>query len=77
MRERAQDAKATEVWDWRSKNSARANYWPEETRVGRYVQSWHPAVALAVADWLDEVGPSDDDATAALLVARTYLGEDA
>ena len=41
-----------------------------------HIASWHPAVALAVADWLDEVGATDDDAIAALAVARAYLGGD-
>ena len=47
-----------------------------------HIASWHPAVALAVADLLDR--PADDhDETpcpaidAALAVARAYLGEDA
>jgi hypothetical protein len=47
-----------------------------------YVASWHPAVALAVADWLDaEALAADEDDTgvhtAALAVARAYLGESA
>ena len=47
----------------------------------QHIASWHPAVALAVADWLDVVA---DDGTAdydlinsegeALTVARAYLG---
>ncbi|GGO86720.1 hypothetical protein GCM10011584_09730 [Nocardioides phosphati] len=47
-----------------------------------HIASWHPAVALAVADWLDFIAPfcrfGDDDslhAKHALAVARTYLGE--
>ncbi len=43
-----------------------------------HIASWHPAVALAVADWLEsaardaeEIGPDP----AALAVARTFLGE--
>jgi len=51
----------------------------------QHVASWHPGVALAVADWLDE--EADDAATthqsidlehvyrSALAVARGYLGE--
>jgi hypothetical protein len=47
----------------------------------QYVASWHPLVAAAVADWLDEV--ADDrhaclDAwveVAALRIARAYLSE--
>lgn len=57
----------------------------------QHIASWHPAVAFAVADWLDreadqQVGDenhSNCDATAkygctftaALAVARAYLGE--
>jgi hypothetical protein len=55
-----------------------------------HIASWHPAVALAVADWLDTVaawelcdalmgesfvGPCADTAKVALTVARAYLGE--
>lgn len=45
-----------------------------------HIASWHPAVALAVADWLDaealyaETGTADP-APGALAVARAYLGE--
>ena len=53
-----------------------------------HIASWHPAVALAVADWLDATArefdalgdpdlsahPQDGRRTAALAVARTYLG---
>ena len=48
-----------------------------------HIASWHPAVALAVADWLDaEAGAVEFDggrpdllSTQAVTVARTYLGE--
>jgi len=46
---------------------------------GEHVASWHPAVALAVADWLDECaddygrGFGTPDAHA-LAVATAYLG---
>jgi hypothetical protein len=50
-----------------------------------HIASWHPAVALAVADWLDEVGENlsdgigasvtDDERRSALAVARAYLGD--
>lgn len=59
--------------------------------LGRHVASWHPAVTLAVANWLDEqAGCLEEDATTfrfatpesreamyadALAVARAYLGE--
>lgn len=55
-----------------------------------HIASWHPAVALAVADWLniaaadlvayanDETQPFDPTAiNKALVVARAYLGESA
>jgi hypothetical protein len=46
---------------------------------GYYLASWHPAVALAVADWLDttarDVGTSSLAYHAAVAVARAYLGE--
>jgi hypothetical protein len=51
-----------------------------------HVASWHPAVALAVADLLDELARKCDlvtgghicfeDEVAALAVATAYLGED-
>lgn len=46
-----------------------------------HIASWHPAVALAVADWLmrvvdwDERGYRGEDWTDALTVARAYLGD--
>jgi hypothetical protein len=58
--------------------------------IADHVASWHPAVALAVADWLDLVARAVDaaggmkaatlatqaNAYAALDVARKYLGAD-
>lgn len=47
----------------------------------RHIASWHPVVALTVADWLDtqaynfDVTPDVPSANAALIVARAYLGE--
>jgi hypothetical protein len=53
---------------------------------GRHIASWHPAVALAIADWLDYaadnwgetdprfVGRPGAHITPALAVARAYLG---
>lgn len=45
----------------------------------QHIASWHPGVALAVADWLDIAADAlcDEDVTypEALAVARTYLGE--
>jgi len=44
-----------------------------------HIASWHPAVALAVADWLEvtarDVGTSTLAFHAALAVARAHLGE--
>ena len=46
-----------------------------------HIASWHPAVTLAVADWLDvtarDVGTSTLAFHAAIAVARAYLGADA
>jgi hypothetical protein len=44
---------------------------------GEHIASWHPVVALAIADWLDaedahQFGPTEQ----AINVARAYLGED-
>lgn len=48
-----------------------------------HIASWHPAVALAVADWLDLVArlldegfDANAETHAALTVARAYLGAD-
>jgi hypothetical protein len=52
---------------------------------GDYLQSWHPGVALAVADWLETVAvnldlmlggsaPRSEPVRRALAVARAYLG---
>lgn len=59
----------------------------------RHIASWHPVVALAVADWLDAEADSHShsitgttvaigdlpgmDNTPAMRLARTYLGEPA
>lgn len=43
-----------------------------------HIASWHPAVALAVAAWLeDEATRADWGASHALTVARAYLGRSA
>jgi hypothetical protein len=59
------------------------------TWCGDYIASWHPAVALAVAAWLDSAadhmdpdlaldgGYPDCEQDGALRLARAYLGEDA
>lgn len=59
----------------------REGTWATEGDMG-YLASWHPAVALAVADWLESVvddGNADFDLInsegwSALAVARAYLG---
>lgn len=47
---------------------------------GEHIASWHPAVALAVADWLDSVvdrGEAEmDEGKAAVRVARAYVPTD-
>lgn len=55
--------------------------WGPQQPNAAHIASWHPAVALAVADWLDgEAGyverhaASDLTTARALAVARTYLG---
>lgn len=43
-----------------------------------HIAYWHPAVALAVADWLEAEAKSEawpSPHSAAVAVARTYLGE--
>jgi hypothetical protein len=63
---------------------------PEDGHNAAHIASWHPAVALAVADWLDATAADWDrskaplpvsdvrlDARAALAAARAYLGSDA
>lgn len=104
MRERAQAATAG-PWSL-VPGAANVWHFPEEgapavvvKAIGRavgmsdaeHIASWHPAVALAVADWLDVAADSptcicdchlaDGDPhcehSAALAVARAYLGEPA
>ena len=58
--------------------------WQEDHADAEHVASWHPLVALAVADWLDteaEIagrGLPDESGSVypALRVARIYLGRD-
>lgn len=42
-----------------------------------HIASWHPAVALAVADWLTVASVDWPENPEALAVARAYLGMDA
>ena len=51
---------------------------------GAHIASWHPAVAVAVADWLDQCAQFSERGLLgviherkALAVARAYLGSDA
>jgi hypothetical protein len=52
-----------------------ADKWPN----AEHIASWHPAVALAVADWLDTVydrarGKESVETEPAMVVARAYMG---
>ena len=57
-----------------------AHFGGHDSMTSLHYQSWHPTVALAVADWLDacalvtEIAP-DRHKGLALAVARAYLGE--
>jgi hypothetical protein len=64
---------------------ARLDGWNEESEDGAdennaaHIASWHPAVALAVADWLDVTADVAEEAPGlfpyeALAVVRAYLG---
>jgi hypothetical protein len=50
------------------------------TADAEHIASWHPAVALAVADWLDDTDTEghhpDESCCGACEVARAYLGGD-
>lgn len=61
---------------------------PEDGRNAQHIASWHPVVALAVADWLEQQAERHDALIAdggrglrpdgqAFVVARAYLGSDA
>ena len=63
---------------------------PEVRADAEYIASWHPAVALAVADWLEAIAQRfparlrdfeehllDREQSAALAVARAYLDQQA
>jgi hypothetical protein len=90
MRERAEAAEASLTPDWWE---AHALDWLTGASgvpsLAAHIASWHPAVALAVADWLDEAAAliaaafnpeglveHRPDLRAALAAARAYLGED-
>jgi hypothetical protein len=48
----------------------------DTSSTAEHIASWHPAVALAVADWLEATVLTDANAPFALAVARAYLGSD-
>lgn len=55
-------------------------HWRDAAAQRAHVASWHPAVAVAVADWLDSVASVAErlggtTEPRALAVARAYLGE--
>lgn len=97
MRERAQAALRADVWTRDGLADAFGTYVDavDETAItdeeldadAEHLGAWHPAVALAVADWLEEevdrFGDRVDEAMfdiiceRALAVARAYLGRDA
>jgi fermentation-respiration switch protein FrsA (DUF1100 family) len=69
---RIEDAEPTAIrtkwWAFAQANEADADH----------IASWHPTVALAVADWLDaQARGSITPSWHALMVARAYLGEEA
>jgi hypothetical protein len=93
MRARA-EAATSDPWPWQSRpNLARRNSITIQTRNQKFLAhycdeafadhaaSWHPTVALAVADWLEQesriVCHSDNPTRHhALAVARAYLGRE-
>lgn len=59
---------------------------PDHDDCAEHIASWHPAVALAIADWLDVAAETPNysrerhakrNIDAALAVARAYLGGEA
>lgn len=81
MRERAEAALASAPGDanWHAVSSLMAD--GKTPRDAEHIASWHPAVALAVADWLEsEVNEWGDLPHMlnphALAVARAYLGSE-
>lgn len=78
--QRNMDSDCTEH-PWGSEHEGDCNQWGRYA--GYHIASWHPGVALAVADWLDKIAWSvevDPDLISriggdeALAVARAYLG---
>jgi hypothetical protein len=99
MRERA-EAATPGPWEcygdhlvWPSEKGPAANdpiagFGPTHEETATHIASWHPVVALAVADWLEHAAMVADevqsvgltyggtDGAPALAVARAYLGRD-
>lgn len=68
------------IYDERWTELAEVAEWSRWLGNPQHIASWHPAVALAVADWLDRIGEMYPDGHSignhhALAVARAYLGE--
>ncbi len=76
MRERAERATTHTPWQLLGPDDDRAEPWTvasthpvgdrtyvcqDARHAGEHIASWHPAVALAVADWLDETARRHDE----------------
>lgn len=74
------------VWDARKTELAQVAEWSSGLGNPHHIASWHPAVALAVADWLERqqehmeaIGYTGEGGVGSMLsaahaVARAYLG---
>lgn len=90
MRQRAEAATgATYHWKALDRPAGGGGVWCGRVRIGvtdetltggpsnaAHIASWHPAVALAVADWLDTAAEADRPYPGSVAVARAYLGRD-
>lgn len=68
------------VWTCENEGATQISQQPEDADAA-HIALWHPAVALAVADWLDAIVERDPsgqsvEAEPALRVARLILGAD-
>jgi hypothetical protein len=90
IRERAAAASAQSGPEWTTSARDDGAVWVEPAHLGLHgyrstavhIASWHPAVALAVADWLEVAADrmdvfGEDSQPKALATARAYLGRDA
>ena len=92
MRERAERAEASgdgEPWFPADELHGLIGAGSRNTADAEHIASWHPAVALAVADWLESTANdvehvhtpvynlTSTTVARALAVARAYLGSDA